>query len=141
MVFLLCLVSIPITVNAQTPLPFLFDRILSNSPHESNDVSQKPVIGWKGQYLDAGYLELGVKKVLTYRFENNGGKPLEIKSASCSCNTAHTKVITEHISPGGRGSIEVEILPIRRGEIYCHILVQTNTSNSSDVLILQGIVP
>ena len=139
--FLLCLVSIPFTVSAQTSYPFLFDRILPNTPHDVHDLSQTPVIDWKGKYLDSGFLELGVSRKVSYSFENVGGKSLEIKSVSCSCNTARMKIGKETILPGDRGSIEVEILPIRSGSIYCHVMVQTNTSNSADILILQGIVP
>lgn len=110
----------------------------SNNDMSTIDPEATTSIAWlDSTYLDMGTLKKGGEVEVTFRFKNNGNKPLVIKDVKAGCGCTIPEKPTEPFAPGKEGTIKAKFNSQGQnlGEHRKNVTVIANTEPESSFIL------
>ncbi|MFS8083060.1 MAG: DUF1573 domain-containing protein [Ginsengibacter sp.] len=112
---------------------------LANAGEKSNVFTDTTTVQIIDSAYNFGKVTDGEKVVYSYRFKNNGSKPLVISQASASCGCTVPEKPEEPIKPGETGFLKVVFNSKGRvGPVHKEVTVISNAVPAFPVLQLTG---
>ena len=112
-----------------------------DNQHRELDSANYTTIKWIDTLQNFGTVDKGEKVKITFKFENDGSKPLFITNVSPSCGCTVADYTKDAILPGKEGAVtgEFDSNHGSAGHIHKSIMVTSNSKNKPrSVLIFEG---
>jgi hypothetical protein len=124
----------------------IFSWMISSCGSNDTSVASSPVgkpgsvttIQWLDSAKNYGDINEGQKLALSFRFKNNGSKPLIIESVKPACGCTVADYPKEPIAPGAEGEITGEFDSNgREGLQRKHLTVRANTPEATQDIMFE----